>query len=324
MKRIIVLDGYTLNPGDLSWAELHQLGNVTVYDRTAPEDIVERIADADIVLTNKTPISADTIRKLDKLTYIGVLATGYNIVDTEAARERGIHVTNVPTYGTPSVAQYVFALLLELCHRVQVHSDAVHAGDWVSSPDFCFVRHPLMELAGKTLGLIGVGRIGQQTARIAMAFGMNVIAVGSGTKQPDPLDGVQWVDMSTLFTEADVISLHCPLTPQTDQLIRREWLQDMKRTALLINTSRGGLVQEADLADALNEGIIAGAALDVLSVEPPKADNPLLQARNCLITPHIAWATKEARARLIEQAVENVRSFLNGNVRNDVHRMPQP
>jgi glycerate dehydrogenase len=320
MKRIIVLDGYTLNPGDLSWAELHQLGNVTVYDRTAPEDIVERIVEADIVLTNKTPISADTIRKLDKLAYIGVLATGYNIVDTAATRERGILVTNVPTYGTPSVAQHVFALLLELCNRVQVHNDAVHAGDWVSSPDFCFVRHPLMELAGKTLGLIGVGRIGQQTARIALAFGMNVIAVGSGKKQPDPLDGVQWVNMSTLFTEADVISLHCPLTPQTDRLIRREWLQYMKRTALLINTSRGGLIQEADLADALNEGLIAGAALDVLAVEPPKADNPLLQARNCIITPHIAWATKEARARLIDTAVDNVRSFLNGNVRNDVNR----
>jgi glycerate dehydrogenase len=320
MKRIIVLDGYTLNPGDLSWAELHQLGNVTVYDRTAPEDIVERIVEADIVLTNKTPISVDTIRKLDKLAYIGVLATGYNIVDTAATRERGILVTNVPTYGTPSVAQHVFALLLELCNRVQVHNDAVHAGDWVSSPDFCFVRHPLMELAGKTLGLIGVGRIGQQTARIALAFGMNVIAVGSGKKQPDPLDGVQWVNMSTLFTEADVISLHCPLTPQTDRLIRREWLQYMKRTALLINTSRGGLIQEADLADALNEGLIAGAALDVLAVEPPKADNPLLQARNCIITPHIAWATKEARARLIDTAVDNVRSFLNGNVRNDVNR----
>ncbi|NOU67922.1 D-2-hydroxyacid dehydrogenase [Paenibacillus sp. LMG 31461] len=320
MKRIIVLDGYTLNPGDLSWAALHQLGNVTVYDRTAPEDIVERIEEADIVLTNKTLISADTIRKLDNLAYIGVLATGYNIVDTTAARERGIHVTNVPTYGTPSVAQYVFALLLEMCHRVQVHSDAVHSGDWVSSPDFCFVRHPLMELSGKTLGLIGVGRIGQQTARIAMAFGMNVIAVGSGKKQPDPMDGVQWVDMSTLFTEADVISLHCPLTPQTDGLIRREWLQYMKRTALLINTSRGGLIQEADLADALNEGLIAGAALDVLAVEPPKSDNPLLQARNCIITPHIAWATREARARLIETAVDNVRSFLNGNVRNDVSK----
>lgn len=316
---IVVLDGYTLNPGDLNWQGLEQLGQVAVYDRTAPEQIEERASNADMVLTNKTPLSAETITRLPKLRYIGVLATGYNIVDTAAAKERGIQVTNVPTYGTNSVAQFVFASLLELCHRVQLHSDAVHAGDWTNSVDFCFTRSPLIELAGKTLGLIGFGRIGRQTATIARSFGMRVIAVGSGRSTPLAEEGVEWVELNELFSRSDVISLHCPLTQTTEKLINGERIALMKPSALLINTSRGALINEKDLADALNEGRLAGAALDVLTVEPPQAHNPLLTARNCVITPHIAWATKEARTRLMEAAVDNVRAFLEGQAINVVN-----
>ncbi|MEK3725532.1 D-2-hydroxyacid dehydrogenase [Paenibacillus sp. FSL H8-0034] len=313
MANIVVLDGYTLNPGDLDWGRLEQLGNVTVYDRTAVTEIVERAAHADIVLTNKTQLSAAILEQLPKLKYIGVLATGYNIVDTEAAKQRGIPVTNIPTYGTQSVAQFVFALLLELCHRVQTHSDAVHAGDWNNCPDFCFTRSPLIELSGKTMGLIGLGRIGGQVARIANAFGMRVIAVGSGRSNPTPVEGVEWVELDQLLAESDVISLHCPLTPTTEKLINAERLALMKHSAILINTSRGALINEQDLADALNNRRIAGAAVDVLSVEPPVPSNPLYAAANCLITPHIAWATKEARARLMGTAVDNVQSFLSGH-----------
>jgi glycerate dehydrogenase len=313
MANIVVLDGYTLNPGDLDWGRLEQLGNVTVYDRTAVTDIVERAAHADIVLTNKTQLSAAILEQLPKLKYIGVLATGYNIVDTEAAKQRGIPVTNIPTYGTQSVAQFVFALLLELCHRVQTHSDAVHAGDWNNCPDFCFTRSPLIELSGKTMGLIGLGRIGGQVARIANAFGMRVIAVGSGRSNPTPVEGVEWVELDQLLAESDVISLHCPLTPATEKLINAERLALMKHSAILINTSRGALINEQDLAIALNDRRIAGAAVDVLSVEPPVPSNPLYAAANCLITPHIAWATKEARARLMGTAVDNVQSFLSGH-----------
>ncbi|MEK3911228.1 D-2-hydroxyacid dehydrogenase [Paenibacillus sp. FSL H7-0331] len=313
MANIVVLDGYTLNPGDLDWGRLEQLGNVTVYDRTAVTEIVERAAHADIVLTNKTQLSAAILEQLPKLKYIGVLATGYNIVDTEAAKQRGIPVTNIPTYGTQSVAQFVFALLLELCHRVQTHSDAVHAGDWNNCPDFCFTRSPLIELSGKTMGLIGLGRIGGQVARIANAFGMRVIAVGSGRSNPTPVEGVEWVELDQLLTESDVISLHCPLTPATEKLINAERLALMKHSAILINTSRGALINEQDLAIALNDRRIAGAAVDVLSVEPPVPSNPLYAAANCLITPHIAWATKEARARLMGTAVDNVQSFLSGH-----------
>lgn len=312
MANIVVLDGYTLNPGDLDWGGLEQLGNVTIYDRTALADIAERAADADIVLTNKTQLSAATIEQLPKLKYIGVLATGYNIVDTEAAKQRGIPVTNIPTYGTQSVAQFVFALLLGLCHQVQTHSDAVHAGDWNNCPDFCFTRSPLIELSDKTMGLIGLGRIGGQVARIANAFGMRVIAVGSGRSNPTPVEGVEWVELDQLLAESDVISLHCPLTPTTEKLINAERLSQMKQSAMLINTSRGALINEQDLADALNDRRIAGAAVDVLSVEPPVPSNPLYAAANCLITPHIAWATKEARARLMGTAVDNVQSFLSG------------
>lgn len=316
---IVVLDGYTLNPGDLSWKGLEELGRTVIYDRTAPDDIVERAAEADTILTNKTPLSAEVLARLPKLRYIGVLATGYNIVDTEAARERGIPVTNVPTYGTHSVVQFVFALLLELCHRVQLHSDAVHAGEWTRSVDFCFTRSPLVELAGKTIGLIGLGRIGSQTAQVARAFGMRVLASGSGRTAPPKVEGVEWVELDELLKQSDVVSLHCPLTPATEKLLQAERISLMKPTAFLINTSRGPLIDEQALADALNEGRIAGAALDVLSTEPPKADNPLLGARNCLITPHIAWATQEARARLMETAVDNVRHFLAGEIVNTVN-----
>ncbi|UUZ85319.1 D-2-hydroxyacid dehydrogenase [Paenibacillus sp. P26] len=316
---IVVLDGYTLNPGDLSWKGLEELGRTVIYDRTAPDDIVERAAEADTILTNKTPLSAEVLARLPKLRYIGVLATGYNIVDTEATRERGIPVTNVPTYGTHSVVQFVFALLLELCHRVQLHSDAVHAGEWTRSVDFCFTRSPLVELAGKTIGLIGLGRIGSQTAQVARAFGMRVLASGGGRTAPPKVEGVEWVELDESLKQSDVVSLHCPLTPATEKLLQAERISLMKPTAFLINTSRGPLIDEQALADALNEGRIAGAALDVLSTEPPKADNPLLGARNCLITPHIAWATQEARARLMETAVDNVRHFLAGEIVNTVN-----
>lgn len=319
MIQIVVLDGYTLNPGDLSWDPLSKLGNVEIYDRTPMEEIVSRASHAEIVLTNKTPITAELLSKLPKLKYIGVLATGYNIVDIEAARQRGIPVTNIPTYGTKSVAQFVFALLLELCSRVQMHSDSVHSGEWTRSQDFCFTKAPLIELADKTMGLIGVGRIGLQTAQIANAFGMKVIAMGSGRKPPVPIDGIEWVDKATLFQEADVLSLHCPLTPETNQIIRAEWLAMMKPSALLINTSRGGLIHETDLADALRAGTIAGAAVDVLSVEPPGQNHPLLQAPNCIVTPHVAWATKEARSRLMNTAVQNIERFLVGDIVNAVN-----
>ncbi|MBS4219081.1 D-2-hydroxyacid dehydrogenase [Bacillus sp. FJAT-49711] len=319
MLNIVVLDGYTLNPGDLDWASLEGLGNVTVYDRTNTDEIISRAADAQVVLTNKTPMSRETISALPNLKYIGVLATGYNIIDTEAAKERGIIVTNVPTYSTQSVAQLVFALLLELCHRVQRHSDAVYEGEWTNSIDFSFTKSPLIELADKTIGLIGLGRIGRQTAQIAQAFGMRVIAVGSGRRTPPEVDGVEWVELEELMEKSHVVSLHCPLTPATEKLINAEKISLMKKSAFLINTSRGPLIDEQALADALNEGRIAGAALDVLSTEPPAADNPLLSASNCVITPHIAWATKEARERLMEIAVSNVQSFIEGKAVNIVN-----
>lgn len=310
--KIVVLDGYTLNPGDLDWKGLEELGDTVIYDRTPSDEIIRRAAEAEIVLTNKTPLSADTISQLPKLRYIGVLATGYNVVDIQAAKERGIPVTNIPAYGTSSVAQFVFALLLELCHRTQWHSDAVHEGEWSRSIDFCFTRTPQVELAGKTLGLIGLGRIGTQTAKIARAFDMRVIAVGSGRSTPPQVEGVEWVELNELLEQSDVVSLHCPLTPSTEKLLNAERISRMKPSAFLINTSRGPLIEEKDLANALNEGRLAGAALDVLSVEPPTQDNPLFGAKNCIITPHMAWATREARARLLDTAVGNVRAFLEG------------
>ncbi|MDQ0890822.1 glycerate dehydrogenase [Paenibacillus sp. V4I9] len=310
--QIVVLDGYTLNPGDLDWSGLDSLGNLVVYDRTAESQIVERAADAEIVLTNKTPLSAEILHKLPKLRYIGVLATGFNIVDIQAAKASGIIVANVPAYSTHSVAQLVFALLLEFCHRVQQHSDSVLSGDWSGSIDFSYSRSPLVELTGQTMGLIGLGQIGKQTALIAQAMGMKVIATGSGRNIPQPVEGIEWVQIEELLQRSDVISLHCPLTPATNQLIDAKKIAQMKPTAILINTARGGLLNEEDVAHALNEGRLAGAGLDVLTVEPPRPDNPLLHARNVIITPHIAWATKEARARLMGTAIGNVCAYLDG------------
>lgn len=321
MKNIVVLDGYTLNPGDLSWGGLEQLGRLVVYDRTPAEQIVERAYEAEILITNKTPLTADTLARLPRLAYIGVLATGYNVVDTEAARQRGIPVTNIPDYGTQSVAQFVFALILELSSKVALHDEAVKQGEWSRSLDFCFTRSPIVELFGKTLGLVGLGRIGSHTARIARALGMRVLAVGSGRTAPQPNDDVQWVTLERLLAESDVVSLHCPLTPATERMIDADRLALMKRSAFLINTARGALIDEQALAAALHEGRIAGAGLDVLAVEPPPSDHPLLTAPNCIITPHIAWAAHEARARLMATAVANVRAFLDGEPVNVVNRI---
>jgi glycerate dehydrogenase len=317
---IVVLDGYTLNPGDLSWTRLESLGNLTVYDRTSPELVVERAKDADVILTNKTPLRAEMLGQLPNLTYIGVLATGYDVVDTAEAAKRGIPVTNVPAYSSASVAQLVFSLLLELCHRVGLHDEAVRGGAWAASPDFSFWKTPLVELAGKTLGIVGIGGIGEQVAAIGQAFGMNVIATNRSGKKP-ATEGVELVSLERLFEEADVVTLHCPLTPETEGLIRTETLSRMKPNAYLINTGRGKLVREQELADALNSGVIAGAGLDVLCSEPPAVDNPLLTARNCVITPHIGWASGEARARLMEMAAGNVEAFRAGKPVNVVNRI---
>ncbi len=313
---ITVLDGYCLNPGDLSWDALSGLGELRVFDRTRVEEVPARAAGSEIVLTNKTPLPGYILQQLPDLRYIGVLATGYNIVDTESANARGIVVTNIPTYGTASVAQFVFALLLELCHNVKLHSDAVRAGEWSHSPDWSFWKTPLVELAGKTMGIVGFGRIGRQTGRIADALGMRVIANDTYHGDPPDWPGFRWAEVDELLRESDVVSLHSPLFPETRGMINARSLGLMKPGAFLINTSRGPLVVDRDLADALNEGRLAGAGLDVLSVEPPEEDNPLLSARNCLVTPHIAWATREARARLMQAAVENITAFLAGNPSN--------
>ncbi len=311
--KIVVLDGYTENPGDLSWSGLEKLGDLRVYDYTPPELIDERMADAEAVYTNKTPISGKTIEKAHKLRFIGVLATGYNVVDINAAKERGIPVCNIPTYGTAAVAQYVFALLLEICHRVEHHNAAVQEGRWANSRDFCFWDYPLMELQGKTMGLIGYGRIGQATAQIAKAFGMTVLAYDAFVRAPES------VTLEELLQKSDVISLHCPLLPSTEGILRKETIAQMKDGVIIINTSRGGLIHEIDLRSALESGKIYAAAVDVVSIEPIRPDNPLLGLNNCLITPHIAWAAKESRARLMDVAVENLSAFLSGNPQNVVN-----
>ncbi len=313
--RIVVLDGFTLNPGDLSWAELQALGPCDIYDRTPPEEVLTRAAKAEIVLTNKTLLKREQIEALPELRYIGVLATGYNVVDVEAARERRIPVTNVPSYGTPSVAQMTFALLLELTQRVGHHAATVREGRWTASQDFCYWDYPLIELEGLTMGIVGFGRIGRAVSRLACAFGLKVLAHDQVQPSEVPSD-VRFVGIETLFRESDIVSLHCPLTPKTRHLVNAERLASMKPTAFLLNTSRGPLVDEQALADALNAGRIAGAGLDVLPVEPPPAHSPLLRARNCFITPHIAWATRAARARLMDIAVANVRSFIAGHPMN--------
>ncbi|MBB3109341.1 glycerate dehydrogenase [Paenibacillus phyllosphaerae] len=315
---IVVLDGYTLNPGDLSWDELNELGRVTVYDRTAPDEVIARAQDADIVLTNKTALTAELLGQLPNLRYIGVLATGYNVVDIEAASSRQIIVSNVPDYSTYSVVQLVFAFILEHCHRLAEHSSAVHGGKWSSAPDFTFSLHPLQELAGKTLGLIGFGQIGRQVARAALAFGMNVIVSTRTRNVIDGLENVSYVELDDLFRRSDFISLHCPLTEQTKGLVHARRLSLMKPSAFLINTARGGHVVEADLAHALRNGQLAGAGLDVLSVEPPPQDHPLLHVPNCWITPHIGWATMEARGRLLQIATDNIRAFQAGTPTNRV------
>ncbi len=313
--QIVVLDGNTLNPGDLSWALLQTLGDVKVHDRSTPEETVERCQSAQAVITNKALLSRETLAQLPRLEYIGVTATGFNIVDVEACRERGITVTNVPAYSTMSVAQLVFAYILEHCHHVGLHSQAVRDGRWAASKDFAFWDRPLVELDGMTLGIVGFGSIGQQVAKLGQAFGMRVL-VHSRTEKEFP--GVQWVNLETLLQESDFTTLHCPLTDETKNLINWRTIRHMKDGAFLINTGRGPLINEADLADALNSNRLSGAGLDVLSVEPPPADNPLLSAQNTFITPHIAWATRAARVRLMIKTVENLKAWLDGQPQNVV------
>ena len=315
--KIVVLDGFTLNPGDLSWDDLRAIGPCEIFDRTPPNQVETRAADANIVLTNKTVLTQENLLRLPGLRYIGVLATGTNVVDLAAARACGIPVTNVPAYSTRSVAQAAFALLLELTHHAGTHAQTVRDGRWTRSADFCYWDAPLLELDGLTLGLVGCGRIGCAVAEVAHAFGMQVIAHSPSRQNAPPF--VRWAGLDEVFRECDVLSLHCPLTPQTRQLVNAERLRLMKPTAFLLNTSRGPLVDETALAEALNTGRIAGAGLDVLSTEPPPATNPLLQAKNCLITPHYAWATKAARARLLRIAVENICAFLAGQPINVVN-----
>ena len=312
--RITILDGHTTNPGDLSWEPLRAHGDCVVHDRTTATEIVARAADADVVLTNKTPLTRETIAALPRLKCIGVLATGYNVVDVAAARARGIPVCNVPEYGTPNVAQATFALLLELTNRVGRHAELVRAGRWSSCPDFCFWEGELVDLAGLTLGIVGYGRIGRAVATIGRAFGMQILAW-----RRSPGDDPECVGLDRLLRESDVVSLHCPLTAETERLVNAATLATMKPTAFLVNTARGALVDEPALAAALDAGRLAGAALDVLAVEPPPASNPLLAARNCIITPHVAWATREARRRLIEITADNVRAFATGTPRNVVN-----
>jgi glycerate dehydrogenase len=314
---IVVLDGFTLNPGDLSWAPLESLGRCAIYDRTPPEEVVARAEHAGIVLTNKTVLCRDAIARLEDLRYIGVLATGYNIVDVEASRRRNIVVTNVPDYGSRSVAQMAIAHVLNLTQHVAYHAATVAGGRWTRSPDFCYWDYPLVELAGLTMGLVGFGRIGRTVAELARALGMRVVVSDPALRAEDS-QGVEVLTLDGLFSTSDVVSLHCPLTPETRRVVDHRRLSLMKPTAFLINTSRGPLVDETALAEALNAGRIAGAGLDVLEIEPPAADNPLLSAKNCYITPHIAWATRAARQRLLTTVVNNVRAFLAGRPSNVV------
>jgi glycerate dehydrogenase len=318
--KIVVLDGYTLNPGDISWDRLKTLGDVTIYDRTSAEEVVKRSDGAEVVLTNKTPLPAAIISQLTSLKFIGVLATGYNVVDIAAARQQGIAVSNVPDYGTTSVVQFTIALLLELCLRVQKHSDAVMEGRWAKSADWCFWDYPLMELAGKSLGIIGFGRIGERVAAAATALGMNIIGYSRTQTDQSHHQNFRWAGLNELLAQSDVVSIHCPLFPETKGLINRDTLAMMKRTAFLLNTSRGPIVVDEDLAEALNSDVIAGAGIDVLSVEPPSDNNPLFKAKNCIITPHIAWATKEARKRLMDIVVDNISSYQKGSPINVVNR----
>lgn len=316
--KIVVLDGYSLNPGDLSWDGIEKFGALTVYDRTNKDEILKRALDADIIFTNKTVIDSNFIENAKKLKYIGVLATGYNVVDIEKCREKDIVVTNVPTYSTNAVAQFVFALILEIAHGVGEHNRAVKRGEWANSIDFCFWKTPLMELSGKTIGIVGFGKIGQATAKLARAFGMNVIVNTRTVDKSFEDENLKFVDLDELLRESDFVSLHCPLFEETKGMINKKSLNKMKKTAYLINTSRGQLINDLELAEALNNNVIAGAALDVLSQEPPKEDNPLIKAKNIIITPHIAWAPFEARKRLMDVAVDNLKKFIDGKTQNIV------
>ena len=318
--KIVVLDGYTLNPNDLSWDAMEKLGEFVCYDRTANEDIISKIGGAEIVITNKTPLTKEVFDSCPNIKYVGVLATGYNVVDVNYAKEKGIPVCNVPTYGTTAVAQFVFALLLEICHNIKHHSDEVKKGRWTNSEDFCFWDTPLIELAGKTMGIIGYGKIGQNTAKIAQAFGMNILAVAKTPNFSLESDNMKYVSLDELLSSSDVISLHCPLFPNTENMINKESIAKMKDGVILINTSRGGLVVEKDVADGINSGKIYFGAFDVVSTEPIVESNPLLSANNTLITPHIAWAPKAARARLMKVAVQNVEAFIYGKPQNVVNK----
>lgn len=315
--RIVALDGFTLNPGDISWAPIQALGEFVTHDRTPSARVIERLRAAHVVLTNKVALDRTTIESLPDLHLIAVTATGYNIVDASAAKERGVVVCNVPEYGTPNVAQHVFALLLELTTHVGPHAQGVREGKWSASPDWCYWEFPLVELSGLTLGIIGYGRIGRAVANIARALGMNVL-MNRRTKMIDEAEARQ-VDLDTLVRESDVISLHCPLTPDNEKMVNRNFISRMKRTSFLINTARGGLINEAELAQALNDGRIAGAGLDVLTCEPPDPGNPLIGAKNCVITPHIAWATRPARERMMQITAKNIRAFQQGQPQNVVN-----
>ena len=315
--KIVVLDGYGLNPGDLSWESMQTLGELEVFDRTSPAELHQRASDAEALITNKTIISAEDMKALPQLKYIGVLATGYNVVDIDAAKALGIVVTNIPAYSTRSVAQMVFAHLLNITQRVGHYADENNKGRWTNNADFCYWDTPLVELDGKKIGIIGYGNIGQAVAAIATALGMKVYVYSSKPQFLLP-QGVQRMSIDEIFQECDVVSLHCPLTDETNGMVNSTRLNSMKSSAILINTGRGPLVNEQDLADALNNGVIAAAGLDVLSTEPPRKDNPLLTAKNCFITPHIAWATKEARIRLMNIAVNNLKSYIGGSIINNV------
>lgn len=317
--KIVILDGYTENPGDLSWGGFEALGSLKVYDRTPENLIVERIGDADAVITNKTPISRATFDACPSVRYVGVLATGYNVVDVNTAKERGIVVTNIPTYGTASVAQFAIALLLEICHHTAHHSDAVFSGRWESNADWCFWDYPLIELAGKTMGIIGFGRIGQNTGIIAKALGMKVLAFDSYPNDTGRAIA-DYVSLDELLANSDVVALHCPLFPETEGIVNKNTIAKMKDGVIILNNSRGPLVVEQDLADALNSGKVYAAGLDVVSSEPIRGDNPLLKAKNCIITPHISWAPKESRQRLMDIAVDNLKQFVNKTPVNVVNK----
>jgi glycerate dehydrogenase len=318
----LVLDGFTLNPGDLSWEGIERHGYLIVHERTDfnPENVIKTIGDADIVYTNKTPLPKEVLEKLPSVKFIGVLATGYNVVDVITAKKLGIPVTNVPIYGTQAVAQFTMALALELCHHIGNHAEAVQQGDWTRSPDFCFWNSPLIELDGKTMGIIGFGRIGQATAKIAQAFGLNILFYNRSKKPELETDTCKYVELEELLRESDVISLHCPLFESTAGIINKDNIAKMKDGVMIINTSRGGLIIEDELRDALNSGKVAAAAVDVVSSEPIKPDNPLLSAKNCIITPHIAWAPKESRSRLMNTTIENLKAYLNGKPINVVNK----